>query len=216
MRSRDLVFALVAEAVGANADSADRAARPARRAARSSRPGRRRPRSPARCRGRGADGSARHRVRTRSRSPPTATGAARPTACAIGRPALIRLLEELVDLGVEQMRHRVSGARLAAGRTRSAAPRLDGRGGSASTCSRSEAARCARRRVHDGATASARVHDSARAQSGRPVRFLRRRTTSARIGARRCIELMNQGYEDAYQQFIEPVVGASGERRRAR
>jgi hypothetical protein len=25
-------------------------------------------------------------------------------------------------------------------------------------------------------------------------------------------ELMNRGYEDAYHQFIEPVVGASGER----
>ena len=24
-------------------------------------------------------------------------------------------------------------------------------------------------------------------------------------------ELMNRGYEDAYRQFIEPVVGASGE-----
>ena len=26
------------------------------------------------------------------------------------------------------------------------------------------------------------------------------------------LELMNRGYEDAYHQFIEPVVGASGER----
>jgi hypothetical protein len=26
------------------------------------------------------------------------------------------------------------------------------------------------------------------------------------------VELMNRGYEDAYHQFIEPVVGASGER----
>jgi hypothetical protein len=25
-------------------------------------------------------------------------------------------------------------------------------------------------------------------------------------------ELMSRGYEDAYHQFIEPVVGASGER----
>jgi hypothetical protein len=25
-------------------------------------------------------------------------------------------------------------------------------------------------------------------------------------------ELMNRGYEDAYHQFIEPVVGASGEK----
>jgi hypothetical protein len=25
-------------------------------------------------------------------------------------------------------------------------------------------------------------------------------------------ELMSQGYEDAYRQFIEPVLGASGER----
>ncbi|PYR27912.1 MAG: hypothetical protein DMF92_15355, partial [Acidobacteria bacterium] len=25
-------------------------------------------------------------------------------------------------------------------------------------------------------------------------------------------ELMNRGYEDAYRQFIEPVVGASGDR----
>jgi len=25
-------------------------------------------------------------------------------------------------------------------------------------------------------------------------------------------ELMNRGYEDAYHQFIEPVVGASGDR----
>ena len=28
-------------------------------------------------------------------------------------------------------------------------------------------------------------------------------------------EMMSQGYEDAYRQFIEPVVGASGEQRRA-
>jgi hypothetical protein len=26
------------------------------------------------------------------------------------------------------------------------------------------------------------------------------------------VELMNGGYEDAYHQFIEPVIGASGER----
>jgi hypothetical protein len=26
------------------------------------------------------------------------------------------------------------------------------------------------------------------------------------------VELMNRGYEDAYHQFVEPVVGASGDR----
>ena len=37
-------------------------------------------------------------------------------------------------------------------------------------------------------------------------------TTSARTASYTVAELVDRGYEDAYRQFIEPVVGASGER----
>ena len=37
------------------------------------------------------------------------------------------------------------------------------------------------------------------------------RTMKPRTGGRTCSELVERAYEDAYRQFIEPVVGASGE-----
>ena len=46
----------------------------------------------------------------------------------------------------------------------------------------------------------------------RPVRSRPAPTTSARTDASRCDELIERGYEDAYRQFIEPALGASGDR----
>ena len=56
-----------------------------------------------------------------------------------------------------------------------------------------------------------RVPDPADAQRGRPLRFRRAPTTSGPIAGRSIAELLELGYEDAYRQFIEPVVGASGD-----
>ena len=125
------------------------------------------------------------------------------------RPAgLIRLIDELIDLGVEQIV------------LVSAAPELPGPHALAHAAARRP--RAARRipavdrsrhrpRRDDDDRRRAHVHDPARAQSDRSVRLRRRlrRSIARRQGLG---ELMSRGYEDAYHQFIEPVVGASGER----
>ena len=49
--------------------------------------------------------------------------------------------------------------------------------------------------------------DSARSQSDRALRLRRDRTTSPRTGGAPSAELIEQGYADAYRQFIEPVGG---------
>ena len=122
--------------------------------------------------------------------------------------ALIRLVDELIDLGVEQI-IMVSGAPEAAGPHTLATARLDGRG-----------------RLGDylQSTEAAIVRDATNTTGG--VRIFTIRPAHNPIGPfdfdggyddrsqRRqgLAELINRGYEDAYHQFIEPVVGASGER----
>ncbi len=125
------------------------------------------------------------------------------------RPAsLIRLIDELIDLGVEQI-VLASAAPETPGPHALAAPRLDGRGRLGEYLLSSEAAV---------------VRDATTTTGG--VRIFTIRPTHNPIGpfdfdggyddrSRRRIglaELMNRGYEDAYHQFVEPIVGASGDR----
>ena len=129
------------------------------------------------------------------------------------RPAaLIRLVDELIDLGAEQLIV-VSAAPQAQGPHTLAAARLDGRG-----------------RLGDylQSTEAAVVSDATNTTGG--VRIFTIRPAHNPIGPfdfaggyddrshRRhgLTELVNGGYEDAYRQFIEPVVGASGEQVSAR
>jgi hypothetical protein len=122
--------------------------------------------------------------------------------------ALIRLVDELIDLGVEQI-IMVSGAPEAAGPHTLAAARLDGRG---------------RLGEYLQSTEAAIVRDATNTTGG--VRIFTIRPAHNPIGPfdfdggyddrsqRRqgLVELINRGYQDAYHQFVEPVVGASGER----
>jgi hypothetical protein len=128
------------------------------------------------------------------------------------RPASVaRVLEELIDLEVEQILL-VSAAPDAPGPHALAPPRLDGRGRLGQYLQSAEAAA---------------VRDSSRLASGRPsVRIFPIRPAHNPIGPfdfrggfddrsdRRLPldELIARGYEDAYRQFIEPIVGASGDR----
>ncbi|HTK29015.1 MAG TPA: patatin-like phospholipase family protein [Vicinamibacterales bacterium] len=127
------------------------------------------------------------------------------------RPGLLaRLLDELADLGVEQILV-VSAAPETPGPHALTAPRLDGRGRIGEAIQSAEAAV---------------VHDALRAAAARVKRLFTVRPVHNPIGPfdfgggyddrsdRRqpLVELMGRGYEDAYRQFIEPVVAASGER----
>jgi hypothetical protein len=128
------------------------------------------------------------------------------------RPASVtRVLEELMDLDVEQILV-VSAAPDARGPHALAPPRLDGRGRLGQYLQSAEAAA---------------VRDSLRLASGRPsVRIFSIRPAHNPVGPfdfrggfddrsdrRQPLgELIARGYEDAYRQFIEPIVGASGER----
>jgi hypothetical protein len=125
------------------------------------------------------------------------------------RPAsLIRLIDELIDLGAQQI-VLVAGTPESTGPHSLAPPRVDGRGRMGEYLESSEAAI-----LHDATTTTAGV----RIYTVRPVhnpigpfdfgggfddRSHRRQSLA---------ELMARGYEDAYQQFIDPVIGASGER----
>ena len=127
------------------------------------------------------------------------------------RPAALgRVIEELTELGVEQV-ILVSAAPEAAGPHALSPPRLDGRGRLGEYLQSSETAV-----VRDLGTiwagATPRVFTIRPAHN--PVGpfdfgggFDDRSDRRQPIG-----ELMSRGYEDAYHQFIEPVVGASGER----
>ena len=125
------------------------------------------------------------------------------------RPAgLIRLVDELIDLGVEQI-VLASAAPEAPGPHALANPRLDGRGRLGEYLQSAEAAV-----VRDATTTTAGVRIFTIRPAHNPIgpfdfgggydNRSRRRQPLA--------ELMSLGYEDAYHQFIEPVVGASGER----
>jgi hypothetical protein len=125
------------------------------------------------------------------------------------RPAsLIRLVDELIDLGVEQV-VLVSAAPESPGPHALAAPRLDGRARLGEYLQSSEAAV-----VRDATTTTGGVRMFAIRPAHNPIGPFDF-DGGYDDGSRRRIglgELMNRGYEDAYHQFVEPVVGASGER----
>jgi len=123
--------------------------------------------------------------------------------------SLARLLHELALLDVQQVLL-VSAAPDSGGPHALAPPRLDGRGRIGGYVQSAEAAM---------------VRDVAQSRPGGLQIFTVRPSHNAigpfdfgggfddRSDRRQPLdELMNQGYEDAYHQFIEPLVGASGER----
>ena len=127
------------------------------------------------------------------------------------RPGCVtRLLEELADLGVEQAIV-VSASAESPGPHALAAPRIDGRGRMGEY-------------LHSAEAAS--VRDATTLAAGRLARLFTICPTHNPIGPfdfcgsydersdRRqpLDELMSGGYEDAYHQFIEPVVAAGGDR----
>jgi hypothetical protein len=125
------------------------------------------------------------------------------------RPAgLIRLIDELIDLGVEQI-VLVSAAPETPGPHALASPRLDGRGRLGEYLQSSEAAI-----VRDAMTTTGGVRIFTVRPAHNPIGpfdfsggYDDRSQRAQGLG-----ELLNRGYEDAYHQFIEPVVGASGDR----
>ena len=136
-----------------------------------------------------------------------ATGAARRIACAIGPAVSIAADRRTVDLGVEQI-VLVSAAPESPGPHALAAPRLDGRGRLGEYLQSSEAAvvRDATAATH---RAGPRIFTDPARRTTRSVRSISpAASTTARIAGSDSAELMSRGYEDAYHQFIEPVVGA--------
>ncbi len=125
------------------------------------------------------------------------------------RPAgLIRLVDELIELGVEQI-VLVAASPDPAGPHALNAPRVDGLGRLGEYIASSEAAV-----LRDATTTTPGV----RIYTIRPVHnpigpfdftggFDDRSHRPQPLD-----ELMTRGYEDAFHQFVEPVVGASGER----
>jgi hypothetical protein len=127
------------------------------------------------------------------------------------RPAAVtRLMDELTLLEVEQVILVTAAAELP-GPHALAAPRLDGRGRLGEYLQSSEAAA---------------VRDAAKAGVRAGLQVFTIRPSHNPIGPfdfaggfdnrsdRRqpLVELMNRGYEDGHNQFVEPVVGASGDR----
>jgi hypothetical protein len=122
--------------------------------------------------------------------------------------ALIRLIDELIDLDVEQVLL-VSAAPEPPGPHALPHARIDGRGRLGEYLQSTEAAI-----VRDATTTTAGVRIFTVHPAHNPVGpfdfaggYDERSQRRQGLG-----ELMNRGYEDAYHQFIEPVVGASGER----
>jgi len=125
------------------------------------------------------------------------------------RPAgLIRLIDELIDLGAEQI-VLVSAAPETRGPHALSAPRLDGRGRLGEYLESSEAAV-----VRDATTTTAGVRIFTVRPAHNPIGPFDFEGGYDDLSHRRqgMSELMNRGYEDAYYQFIEPVVGASGDK----
>jgi hypothetical protein len=125
------------------------------------------------------------------------------------RPAgLIRLVDELIDLDVEQILL-VSGAAEAPGPHALVEKRRDGRGRLGEYVQSSECAV-----VRDATTTTGGVRIFTVRPSHNPIGpFDFAGGYDDRSHRRQGLhELMSRGYEDAYHQFIEPVVGASGER----
>jgi hypothetical protein len=129
---------------------------------------------------------------------------------ASDRPGGIdRVIDELVALHVEQI-VLVSAAPESPGPHALAAPRMDGRGRLGEYLRSAEAA-AVRDATTSGRDRGARIYAIRPAHNpvgpfdfagGFDDRSVRRPSLT---------ELMSQGYEDAYHQFIEPVLGASGE-----
>lgn len=121
--------------------------------------------------------------------------------------ALIRLVDELIDLGVRQI-VLVSATPESSGPHALAAQRLDWRGRLGEYVQSAEAAI-----VHDATTTTGGV----RIYTVRPVHNpigpfdFDGAVDDRSQRVQPLAELMTRGYEDAYHQFIEPVVGASGE-----
>ena len=120
-----------------------------------------------------------------------------------------RVLQELVDLGAQQIVV-VSAVPGPVGPHALTPPRIDGRGRFGEYLQSAEAAT---------------VRDAARLAAGPTVKLFTIRPAHNPLGpfdfaggfddrsdrSPSLDEIMSQGYEDAYRQFIEPVVGASGE-----
>ena len=125
------------------------------------------------------------------------------------RPAgLIRLVDELIDAGVRQV-VLVSASAEAPGPHTLEAARLDVRGRLGEYLESAEAAV-----VRDATTTTAGVRIFTIRPAHNPVGpfdFAGGYDDRSQR-AQPLTELMTQGYQDAYHQFIEPVVGASGER----
>ena len=125
------------------------------------------------------------------------------------RPAaLIRLIDELIDLGVEQI-VLVSAAAESPGPHALAPPRIDWRSRAGEYLQSAEAAA-----VRDATTTTAGVRIFTILPPHNPIgpfdfSGARDERSDRRQGL---AELMARGYEDAYHQFIDPVVGASGEK----
>jgi hypothetical protein len=127
------------------------------------------------------------------------------------RPAALgRLLDELADLGVEQIVV-VSAASALDGPHALVPPRQDVRG-QIGDCLQSAEASIVRDAVRTAAARIGRIYTVQPVHNplgpfdftgGYDDRSDRRQSLA---------ELMSHGYEDAYRQFIEPVVGASGDR----
>jgi len=122
--------------------------------------------------------------------------------------ALIRVIDELIDLGVTQV-VLVSAAAETPGPHTLTPPRIDWRGRTGEYLRSEEAAV-----VRDASATTGGVRIFAVIPSHNPIGPFdfdgaRDHRSDRRQGL---AELMARGYEDAYHQFIEPVVGASGER----
>lgn len=125
------------------------------------------------------------------------------------RPAgLIRLIDELIELGVQQILL-VSAAPESPGPHALQKARIDGRGRLGEYLQSAEAAA-----VRDATTTTAGVRIFTIRPEHNPVGPFDFRGGFDDQSHRRLplVELMSRGYEDAYHQFIEPVIGASGER----
>ena len=125
------------------------------------------------------------------------------------RPAgLIRLVDELIDAGVRQI-VLVSSAAESEGPHALEASRLDVRGRLGEYLESSEAAV-----VRDATTTTAGVRIFIIRPAHNPVGpfDFSGGYDDRSQRAQPLTELMTQGYQDAYHQFIEPVVGASGEK----
>jgi hypothetical protein len=125
------------------------------------------------------------------------------------RPAgLIRLIDELIDLAVEQI-ILVAAAPESPGPHALASPRVDGRGRLGEYLQSAEAAV-----VRDATTTTGGVRIFTIRPAHNPIGpFDFAGGYDDRSHRRQGLgELISRGYEDAYHQFIEPVVGASGDR----